>query len=220
MFEAARAQVARRILEGRRLLALARTAGEGREGAAAACRGLLFVHLYGAYEYSVRAAVQAALDAVEQQSLSCGALRRSLLTLVLDPQWRSAEDVGTKGLWDSRLELVGAMGDAAPIRGLDSGLFPADGTHYRPHQLWTIQRVFGMEERIVPEGPLIGRIHELVDKRNEIAHGRSTATEVGGRFTSGEMERRIEDTEAIARHVIGAVEGHCGSGGLMLGGEA
>ena len=214
MFEAARRQVTSRILDGRKLLAIATASSNSQADVAATCRGLLFIQLYGAYEYAVTTSVQAALDMIQQQSLSYNQLQRGLLALVLDPKWRSAGQVGPRGLWDSRLALIEAMHDTTPIVDLDDKLFPADGSHYRAQQLKTIERVFGITSPILPESRLIGRIHELVEKRNAIAHGRNTAREVGGRFTNSEMEARIADTDAIAQHVIDAMENHCSTGGL------
>ena len=214
MFGAARKQVALRIIEGRKLLSVAIALSSSQADIAATCRGLLFIQLYGAYEYAVTTAVQGALDEVQKHSLGYGQLRRGLLALVLDPKWRSAGQVGPKGLWDSRLALIEAMNDTTPIVNLNNKLFPADGSHYRSQQLKTIERVFGIKSPILPESRLIGRIHELVEKRNAIAHGRNTAREVGAGFTNGDMESRITDTDAIAQHVIDAMENHCLTGGL------
>ena len=207
-------QVASRILDGQKFLSVAAASSNSQADVAATCRGLLFIQLYGAYEYAVTTAVQAALDMIQQQSLGYGQLRRGLLALVLDPKWRSAGQVGSKGLWDSRLALIEAMNDTTPIVDLNNKLFPADGSHYRSRQLETIERVFGLKSPILPESRLIGRIHELVEKRNAIAHGRNTAREVGARFTNGDMESIIADTNAIAQYVIDAMENHCLTGGL------
>ena len=214
MFKAARMQVASRILDGQKFLSVAAASSNSQADVAATCRGLLFIQLYGAYEYAVTTTVQAALDMIMQQSLGYGQLRRELLALVLDPKWRSAGQVGAKGLWDSRLALIEAMNDTTPIIDLDNKLFPRDGSHYRFRQLETIERVFGFKSPILPESRLIGRIHELVEKRNAIAHGRNTAREVGARFTNGDMESRVADTNTIAQHVIDSMENHCLTGGL------
>ena len=100
MFDAVSREVARRILEGRALLSMvpsddhATKISAERRRAVATCKGLLFVQLYGAYEHAVHRSVQAALDFFRSESMSCRQTRRSLLSLVLNPQWDSAREVG------------------------------------------------------------------------------------------------------------------------------
>jgi hypothetical protein len=45
----------------------------------------------------------------------------------------------------------------------------------------------------------------MVDSRNKIAHGEDAPYVVGGRFTVGELEKRINDTEVVCTHIITSV---------------
>jgi len=101
------------------------------------------------------------------------------------------------------------------LTDLDNTLFPNDGSHYRANQLRTIWNIFGITLPIVPNIQLIGRIDELVDKRNAIAHGRETARAVGSRHSTAEMEVRFRDTEIIAYYVIDTMNTYCLTGGLL-----
>ena len=215
MFDITRNEVTTRILEGRRLLsAISADDPQDRLEAAATCRGLLFVQLYGVYEYAVRTSVQASLDFLTTASLSCVDIRRSLLTLVLHPQWTSAATAGTPRLWSQRLALLDSMANSNALTDLDNTLFPSDGSHYRANQLRTIWSIFGITLPIVPDSALIGRIDELVEKRNAIAHGRETARAIGSRHSTEEMEVRLRDTEIIAYYVIDTMNTYCLAGGL------
>ena len=214
MFADARNEVASRIREGTTFLAIAMAARN--RGAAATSRGLLFVQLYGAYEYAVGASVQAALSYIQTQFLSCNDLKRSLLSLILAPEWGSAKTVGPREVWKARCRLMDRLNDISPLSNLQSaGLFPSDGSHYRRSQLETIWNVFGIAGPIVPQQRLLGRIDELVETRNAVAHGRQTAREVGGRHSDQDMQDRIADTYLIARHVIDRLDTHCSTGGLL-----
>ena len=213
MFETAKKNVDLRIVEGRVFLSSVATADATKQ-APATCRGLLFVQLYGIYEYAVHMSVQAALDTVRAESLSCSAIRKSLLALILDPKWKSAEDTGQAKVWGKRIELIYSMSDDKPIAEFNDTLFPRDGSHYRAAQLMTIWRVFGISLPILPSPWLTGRIDELVENRNAIAHGRETAREVGVRYTNDDMKMRISDTDTIAHYVIDTMKTHCVTGGL------
>jgi hypothetical protein len=180
----------------------------------ATCRGLLFVQLYGVYEYAIRGSVQATLDFIRTDSLSCRDLRGSVLALVLDPTWQSAATAGLRRVWEVRSDLIRQSTDSSPLSDLNDTLFPLDGSHFRHSQLTTIWRVFGVTGDIVPDLRLLPRISELVETRNAIAHGRLTALEVGSSHSSDDMHARIRDTDRIAQHVVNELDAHCSAGGL------
>ena len=214
MFTDARIEVGSRIQEGTTFISIAMAARNS--SAAATSRGLLFVQLYGVYEYAVGASVQAALGFIQSQLLSCNDLRRSLLSLILQPEWTSAKTVGLRDVWEARHKLMTRLHDTSPLSSLqDAVLFPSDGSHYRRSQLATIWKVFGITSPIVPQSRLLGRIDELVDTRNAVAHGRQTAREVGQRHSNQDMQDRIADTDSIARHVIDTMDNHCSTGGIL-----
>ncbi len=117
-------------------------------------------------------------------------------------------------MWEQRLDLVAKLDSTEPLQSLDNTVFPKDGSHYRVKQLETIWAVFGLTVPVVPEQRLIGRIEELVENRNAIAHGRRAAEEVGGRYSSLEIEKTIDDVEQISSYVVTQMEAHLKDGGV------
>jgi len=202
VFNITRTEISSRVLVNRQLLALIRTFEQTRPLEAAAWKGLMFVHLYGVYEYAVHSAVQAVLAAVRADQLCPRDLHHSSLTLVLNPGFSSASTAGRPRVWKQRLDLVASFESGTPLQSLDDTLFPADGSHYRVAQLETIWAIFGISVPVVPESRLIGRIEELVENRNAIAHGRRTPEEVGGRYSTSEIEKRIADIEKITVYLV------------------
>ena len=222
MFDAIGKEVTLRILEGRELLSLV-VSGEKPSDlsdrarrTAAMCKGLLFVQLYGTYEFAVSSSVRAALNMADATTVSCSELRRSLLSLVLDPLWVSVSDVGRKASWGRRLKLIEAMGDDGPMENWNDAVFPNSGSQFREEQLITIWRIFGIDAPTLPEFRLRERIEEVINNRNAIAHGRLAAREVGGRYSEAEMNERIDDIDAVSHYVIDAMKVHCAGGGLKL----
>ncbi len=71
-----------------------------------------------------------------------------------------------------------------------------------------------MTTPVVPESRLIGRIDELVENRNAIAHGRRTPEEVGGRYSTSEIEKRVDDIERITIYLVPEMETHYKAGGI------
>ena len=193
---------------------MVQTLDQSRMLEAAAHKGLIFVQLYGVYEYAVHSAVQAMLSAIRDEGLSAQDLHHRVLTLVLDGAFTSVAASGRGRSWEKRLDLVANFESTAPLGSLDNTTFPTDGSHYRVKQLQTIWGVFGLDVPVLPEPRLIGRIEELVENRNAIAHGRRTPEEVGGRYSASEMDKTITDIEGVGTYVVTAMEAHYKRGGV------
>ena len=216
MFATVSARIADWHLSNQRTVALIKSLEETSQmPLASACKGLAFVQLYATYEYSVRSAVQATLVALGAAGVEIRTLHRDLLALVLDSHWKSVSSSGRKHVWDSRGALIASIDSGELTSTLKDDLFPNDGSHYRIQQLYTIWKIFSVSGPVVSEPRLIGRIGELVDNRNAISHGRLTPEEVGGRYSWQEVASRVDDTNAIAGHVVSSLESHVQSGGLF-----
>lgn len=214
MFSQYSTEVSGRFLASRKLLGLAQSIETSSRHEAALCKGLMFVQIYGAYEFAVRSGVQGLLALIQTDGLSPRMLHMKVLTLVLDAKFKAVAEAGRRRIWDQRLALLAETDSAVAIEGLDDTLFPSDGSHYRIDQLQTIWKLFGITTPVVPQLRLLGRIEELVENRNAIAHGRRTADEVGGRYSTQDIGARIDDIESVALYVLNQLEGHYSSGGV------
>jgi hypothetical protein len=203
-----------RILVAKQFLGLVRTFEGSKPPEAATCKGLMFVQLYGIYEYSVNSAVQATLSSIRGDGLCPLELHQRALTLVLHSRFISASTAGPRRMWEQRSDLVASIDSTSPLQSLDDTVFPKDGSHYRVRQLQTIWAVFGLAVPVVPEPRLLGRIEELVENRNAIAHGRRTAEEVGGRYSTLEIEKTVDDVGQISSYVVTEMETHYKAGGV------
>jgi len=172
-----------------------------------ALKGLAFVQLYAIYEYAVVQSVIAANRTVSSHKIAHSALRHSLLPLALDSECKSLADCGPSREWDVRRGLMAGSRASDPAAITDT-LFPSDGSHFRRRQLNTIWELFGLDSSIVPEPRLLGRIDELVEKRNSVAHGRESAESVGARFSLSDLEARLVDIATVCRHVIESLDSH------------
>jgi hypothetical protein len=181
---------------------------------AAACRGLLFVQLYGVYENSITTGVQAVLSFIRRDALAPINIHHNALTLALKSSFDSLSSVGPWKTWKKRLDLVSDIESHAPLHSLVDTAFPSDGSQFRASQLQTIWDIFGLTCPILPEKKNIGRVDELVENRNAIAHGRRTADDVGGGFSSDDMEQRINDIERISIYLLTEMENHYINGGI------
>jgi len=212
MFATIRSAILDRIMTARLLLTAAAGATIPRVGPTT--KGLIFVQLYAAYEYAVRESVLASFVAVDGHALPMSAIGRGVLTMALDAEFTSLANVGRRSSWDRRLQLLAkaTSSEVAKLQGIE---FPDDGSHFRPGQLGTIWKLLGIQSPIVPQLKHLGRIVELVDNRNAIAHGRLTADQIGSRYSVDDIQQRIEDVQEISIHVVQAIEDHCCDAGKI-----
>ena len=61
-------------------------------------------------------------------------------------------------------------------------------------------------EPIVPEQRHLGRIMELVENRNAIAHGRRTPEDVGRSYSKQDIEDRISDIFDICIYIVETIK--------------
>lgn len=183
---------------------------------ASTCKGMMFVLLYGAYEYTVRSTVQAALAHVKASGLGFQRLKPGVACLALDAHWSSIRDVGRAKLWEKRHDLLREIRADSPVTTLNDLAFPSDASNYRVSQLIIIWALLDIPVPVVAEKRYMGRIEELVENRHAIAHGRVSASAVGRRYSQQEIAGRIDDVDAITAYIIESIRDHSHSGGLYL----
>jgi len=173
-------------------------------------KGLVFVQNYALYEYAVVASLSAALATTKTHGLTLSDVRHELLALILNSELESASASNRHNKWSRHIELFRRTRCHEPISsGAFESTFPTDGSHFRPQQLETIWSLFGIATPIVATPRHRGRIEEMVEHRNAIAHGRESPDAIGRRFSEADIQSRINDTEALCAHVIDTLEIHC-----------
>lgn len=198
------AEALKRIASARSLLRVVESheRGVGRgDDASRAAKGMILVHNYAVYEYVVVETVKALVRNVNSRGLPFASTRAELLGLALDPEFTSVISGALKKTWAGRAALLQKVRSTTVVSIVEC-LFPKDGTQFRPAQLETIWSLFGLPGTILPEPRLRGHIEEMVEARNRIAHGNEAPDTVGGRFTIGDLEKRISDTEAVCTHIM------------------
>jgi len=171
-------------------------------------RGLAFVQMYAAYEYTVTTVVQRAIDSLISHNHATNKLAPSLFALFLDPELTSLRDCPMKSEWERRLDLFKRVFDDAPAI-VSNTVFPKDGTHFRSSQLQMIFRVLGINRTPAQRHRHLHRINEVVEARNAIAHGRETADGVGRRFTRAEVLHAIQQMKSVCLFLISAIQNYC-----------
>lgn len=172
-------------------------------------KGLMFVQVYAAYEYTICSTVQLAIDVIKSHNHAMKDITPSLLTLFLDPELTSLRDVGQKDVWDRRIRIF-EKAFSRDTLNISSGTKPPhDGSHFRYSQLQTIFKVFGINRLPVRRRAHIQRINEVVGHRNQIAHGSETADDVGRRYSRSEIQHIIRQMKSVCDLQVTVFDSYC-----------
>jgi hypothetical protein len=179
---------------------------------AATSKGLAFVQLYAAYEFTVKSVVQTAIDSINTHAHKMKDIKPSLMALYLDRELASLRDAGRKNIWNARLRLFERVFCDDIIALANNAGPPTDGSHYRHTHLITIFNVFGIARLPARRRTHLFRIDEVVNHRNQIAHGNETAADVGRRYTRSEVSHRIRQMKSVCLLLISVFDGFCADG--------
>lgn len=178
----------------------------------AAAKGLVFVQVYAVYEFTVRSTVQIAIDAINAHKTKLRDISPSLMALYLDPELSALKDCGPKSVWSNRLRIFKRAFSGDPVYVSNGTGPPHDDSHYRHTNLITIFAVFGIQRLPVRRKRHLFRIDEIVDNRNQIAHGSETAEEVGRRYSRQQIFRIITQMRSVCLLLISIFDTYCADG--------
>lgn len=177
----------------------------GQRDASRSLKGLIFVQNYACYEYCVVQVVRALIRDFNARVVPVQRARVGLVALALDSAFTAARTCSVDKTWAVRAELV--QGYRTSLSGsVPDAIFPKDGSFFRKSQLDLIWETFGLPNSSLPEPRLAGYVRELVEHRNAIAHGSERPEDVGGRYTTAEMQDRVRQTEKICNHLVDSAE--------------
>lgn len=178
-------------------------------------RGLFYVHLYAALEYSVSQGVQRFLLAVAELGVLPMHLHARFFSVALDPGFRSIRDLGEAKGWGARVKLIDLQPSSVcqPINSDVFGLFLQNVWVERLDVLFSCLNI---DQPVVPDPAFRLYIDELVDRRNGVAHGRFSALGVGSARRSPELLTRFNAISATCIHLLDCFEQHHLDRGLIL----
>lgn len=185
-----------------------------RDATCAEMKGLLFVQLYGIHEHVVRSVVSCLVEAVAASGLGIARLRRELVALAVEKEFDAIRQSSSESekVWTRAVGLFRKV-ECNEVAQVRPDAAPHDGSHFRASQLEFIWEMFGMPGCALVEAKSRGYLDEIVEKRNQIAHGREAAADVGARFTCDEMEKRVGVVEQNSLHLVGCVRAFLGNAG-------
>ncbi|WEF32423.1 MAE_28990/MAE_18760 family HEPN-like nuclease [Pseudoduganella chitinolytica] len=168
-------------------------------------RGLFFVSLYGAYERSVNESVVQYFTLINSLGISYNHFSGNFYPAAFDSMFTSLRTSEQK--WKKRVEF-GAFVESSEVCQINSGVFEDQLQNPKSKILKMIAEYLGASQ-------LYNRNHadelyldEVVEKRNQVAHGRNTAIVVGSTGRSDELVIRYQAISRILESFVQMLENH------------
>lgn len=168
-------------------------------------KGMFFVHLYGALEFTVAISVQRALQAINEKAPRIHDVKPAFLSLALDAECRAVAAVGPAKMWPKRRELF-ARSRSSDCIVLNDNVLPADSSNIKYEQLESIWETFCITAPVLPRPPLRARLHEITENRNAISHGRESPATIGGRYSPTDLTQCFAAVDELCTYVVGTFE--------------
>lgn len=170
-------------------------------------KGLLFVSLYAAIEFTITASASQFLSGLQSDPKRPLDYKKYILCTALNAEFNAITSGAKKGLWQRKTELIDSL-FSDHVANFDNSVFPTDGTNISHQQMAEVWKLFHLPEPVVPEGIHPWLLKEIKDHRNAVAHGREKAATIGGRFTVELLESRLHAVTLLCAHIINSFDEH------------
>ncbi|HDR1873627.1 TPA: hypothetical protein QB626_002216 [Pasteurella multocida] len=167
-------------------------------------KGLIFIQLYGCIEYATSSSIRRCDEIITKQNLKLSDYKYSLFTRFLNGKFDTLHNVGREKKWLKRFEFMHEINQDIDITkgSCDNLEIPTDGKNIRYAQLKSIWDTFGINSDVLPSPALGRRLGDVVDNRNNIAHGNISPSEVGKSQSYRDMQTRSDEIKQICEHII------------------
>lgn len=170
-------------------------------------RGLFYVHLYGALEQSLNEAVDFFLNGIAVLNLRHKDLNTGFLPTAMNAHFKSLMDVQSQRKWKKRIDFVYALASEDFCK-IETAIF---SPHLQSADMQTICEVIsymGISTTELDVSPDRHYIDEVVQKRHQVAHGRTNPSTIGANGRSPDLQLRLEAVYRMIELFLQTLEHH------------
>lgn len=168
-------------------------------------RGMFYVNMYAVIEKSVSYAIEQFLSEVNALGLKNYELSVLFLPVAMNSYFKSIGDAGAEKKWQKRVDFVNAInsGEHAKIESL---VFDPHLQSCTNSTIASVLSYIGTSSERIISSPDRHYIDEIVNKRHQIAHGRTSPATIGANGRSAELELRFNAAERTVEIFISQIE--------------
>ena len=176
-------------------------------------KGQTFVQLYAVIEHTITESIAQSINHINSQNLKLNDLKRSIWSLIMHPEFDSLiKSISRK--WDKRWALTNKINSNIDC-SINNILIPTDGKNFGYCQLESIWKTFSIANPILHDIRFRGRLNEIIDYRNKIAHGINAASEIGNRNTITDLRNRHTEVSTFCSYCISVFENYLSNRGYL-----
>ena len=164
-------------------------------------RGLYYVYLYGAFEFSILRAVQFSLQIIASMNPQYKHFEPMFFSVALDSKFRSLKDSGRDKKWSVRHNMITQQFSDHQCR-IDDSIFDDDLQNIHPHTIKNIFDCFNIRKSPTPSARISGYVEEVKNKRNAVAHGRESPKSDSGSSDEDYRSRRYSAVSDTIEYVL------------------
>lgn len=178
-----------------------------------ALRGLWLVSLYAAVEKSANAVVEAAIADISSKAIKSFDSNFHLHGIFHHRKVRAIRDCGRNVIFDKSADLFQVAFSDVLLSATDNPLSESLQNVDARTLSWILE-LFGAP-KMAPSESSIGRVNTLRERRNAVAHGRESASEVGERYSITELDNLYNAADEVVAAFILSIEHHCTTKGYL-----
>ncbi|ESS56562.1 MAE_28990/MAE_18760 family HEPN-like nuclease [Kosakonia cowanii] len=210
-FENAQIEIRERFSEANSLLVYLRENGpeplQPTSNNMKSLKGLWLVSIYSAVERSVNTTIEAALEVIsshENRSVDC---IPALLSIIYFNGIKSINECGKNKILDKSSSLFNDVFSEAVMKVTENPL----AENLQNVDANTISWVLGLfgAPNLSVSSASTGRVNALRERRNAVAHGRESASEVGERYTLEELNNIYQASDEVVTAFFLILSDHC-----------
>jgi hypothetical protein len=167
-------------------------------------RGLFYVHLYGAFEKCINEAVEQYRLAINGICVHRSHLEMNFYPVALDPWMTGLRD---SGKIQKRIELIKAA-NASEFCSVGNSVFSDQLQNVWARTLVELADAIGASSVYLRDRRDEHYLDEVVDKRNQVAHGRVDALAVGSIGRASDLAVRLDAVMRVLESFVQMLEVH------------
>lgn len=164
-------------------------------------RGLFIVQLYACFEFSVNQAVQRALILAEGYKVQHQHLSPRFFTVAMSGQFQSIRDASKANRWKSRINFLEKQFSSTSC-SVNSVAFSEELMNVWVPTISELFECLGISKDPLPNLAYTGYINAIVEKRNAVAHGRTSPVEIGRTLRSPELKKYWEIVAETSEYIF------------------
>lgn len=169
-------------------------------------KALFCVQLYASMEKSINDSVETLLNIVSSESIECKNLSHNLVPIALFNQFISIRD-GKRSDVLSKATTIFGSSNSGDVAYLNPAVFSAELQNVWSKTINHILVSVGITEFSLSNVEKI-TVDEIVEKRNAIAHGRLSPVEVGERYTTEDLRKKLTILSGATTKLIDVFESY------------